>query len=132
VALSAFAGAVGLMTGQLSLGDRLTGRLPFHSPVLGGSALALVVGLPFSALAVSIWRRSDHIDRLAVIAGALLVAWIAVELCFVRSFSLLQPVFAAVGAIFIITGRESLRASRVRHRYHVRSATPTRPGGHSQ
>ena len=46
IAFSAYAGAVGLVSGGLSLGELLTARLPFASPMLGGIALALIVAAP--------------------------------------------------------------------------------------
>ena len=50
--MSASGGAVGLGCGVLSLGAKLNERLRFVSPVVDGIALAFIVGVPFSVLAV--------------------------------------------------------------------------------
>jgi len=114
VAISAYGGAFGLVTGTLALGHELDQRLPFHSPVLGGVALALVVGLPATVLALLVRRRDARADRAAVLAGALLLAWILVELAFIREFSFLQPVYGAVGLAFVAIGRRgTVRRSAV-------------------
>src|SRR4051794_26086116 len=48
-AVGAVGGAVGLVTGTLSLAE-LTDRLPFGSALLGGVALGLVVAVPQAVL----------------------------------------------------------------------------------
>jgi hypothetical protein len=114
VAFSAFAGTVGLATGTLDMGNTLNQRLPLHSPVLGGPALALVVGVPTSVVAIMMRRRDRRADSAAVVAGALLIGWILVEVAFIRELSFLQPFYAGVGIVFIAIGRRSLhrRATR--------------------
>ena len=109
VAVSAYAGTVGLATGVLALGGRLDHRLPLHSPVLGGLALAVIVGGPATLVAGLAARGDARTDRAAIVAGVLLIAWIAVELAFIREFSPLQPFYAAVGASFVAAGRHAPR-----------------------
>ena len=111
IAGSAFAGAVGLATGTLDLGHTLNQRLPLHSPVLGGLALALVVGVPTTVVAIMVLRRDPRAGRAAFAAGLLLIAWIVVEIAFIRDISFLQPFFAGVGVAFIVIGRRSLHQS---------------------
>lgn len=53
IALSAYFGSIGMISGLLPVGTTLAERLPFHSPVFGGVALALIVGLPASVVAVA-------------------------------------------------------------------------------
>ena len=104
VALSAFGGALGLMTGLLDLGADLNERLPFHSPVVGGLALAAIVGVPFTTVAADAWRGSPRTDRSTFYAGYVLAGWIVVELGFIRELSFLHPFFFAVGVAFMIAG----------------------------
>jgi hypothetical protein len=104
-AVAAWAGAAGLATGTLSLGAKLTARLPFESPVLGGSALAAIVALPFTVLAVLAWRTDRRTGFGAAAAGTLLIGWIVVELAFIRAVSFLQPVCVLVGVLFVLVGR---------------------------
>ena len=112
VALSAWGGAAGLATGSLALEGGLNARLPFHSPVVGALALAVVVAVPFTLLAVSAWRGSERTDELALGSGALLVGWILVELAFVRELSFFHPLYLVIGGVFVFCGRHALKRSR--------------------
>ena len=91
VAATAYGGAVGLMAGVVSLGAELEQRLPFASPVFGGIALALVVGVPFTLVANAAWRGSSRTDQLSLASGAMLIGWIVVEYLFIRELELLPP-----------------------------------------
>jgi hypothetical protein len=55
IAVSAFFGVAGLPIGFLRLTPYVAARLPFSSPAFGGVALAWVVGLPASLVAVLAW-----------------------------------------------------------------------------
>lgn len=104
VAASAYYGGVGLITGYLTLGDVVTARLPFASPVLGGLALLAVVAVPATDVA---WlaARGDHgTGGAAMLAGILLLGWIVVELAFIRQVSFFHPTFLVVGGLFIWLG----------------------------
>lgn len=104
VAVSAFAGAVALGTGAIDLGAQISDRLPFRSPVLGGFALALVVGLPMAVAAVRAATGRSHAGELAMLAGVLLVGWIGVQLIIIRTFSWLQPAMVAAGLAVFAAG----------------------------
>ena len=69
IALSAYGGAVGLIAGFIGLDAPLNRRLPFESPVLGGTALALVVGLPMTVLAIRARTGDARTAATAVVAG---------------------------------------------------------------
>ena len=107
IAVSAYGGAVGLATGVMNLGSTATGRLPLQSPVLGGLALAAIVGVPSTAtawLAVTADRRAA---AAAIGCGVLLIGWILAELAFIRELSFLQPLYLALGLLLIILGLRS-------------------------
>ncbi len=104
IALSAYCGSIGLISGLLPVNASLAERLPFHSPVFGGIALALAVGLPASFVAALSWRGHARTPDAGALAGLLLVGWIAVELAIAREFSALQVVYAAAGAGLIALG----------------------------
>jgi hypothetical protein len=106
----AFAGTVGLATGTLALDDDLNERLPFASPVVGGIALALAVGIPFALLAWTAWRGDERAELAAGAAGVLLVGWIVVQLAFLRAPSFLHAAYLAVGLAFAYAGRRALGA----------------------
>jgi hypothetical protein len=101
-AVSAAAGAIGLATGTSDPGDAITARLPWHSVVLAGFALLVVVAAP---MAVASWlaaREHRAYPVAAAGAGALLVGWIALEIAVIREFSWLQVVFTVVGVAVLV------------------------------
>lgn len=101
VAVAALGGAAALAFGAIDMGEVINGRLPWHSPALGGLALALFVAVPMAAVAVSAAAGNAHVGELAMAAGGLLVGWIGVQLVVIRTFSWLQPVMVAAGlAVF--------------------------------
>jgi hypothetical protein len=52
VALSGYAGAVGLPGRGISFGDTIDGRLPFGSMFLAGLALLVIVAVPMTVASV--------------------------------------------------------------------------------
>lgn len=108
VAVGAHAGALGLIVGFLSLGHEIEQRLPFGSPVLGGIALLLWVALPSTWSAWLAWHDDVLTDVAVLVNGFLLVAWILVQLAFIRELSLFHPVYLAIGVALIFLGRRGL------------------------
>jgi hypothetical protein len=102
VASTAYGGAVALTAGVTSLDGELERRLPFASPVFGGIALALVVGVPFTVLAIAAWRGSDCTDQLSLAAGLVLIGWIVVEYLFIRELSFFHPLYLGIGIVFVV------------------------------
>ena len=111
MAVAGAAGAVGLWGGGIDFGDEITARLPWGSTVLAGTALFLVVAVPMGLAAVAAWRGHPRAPELMVAAGLLLVAWILVEVAFIRSFAWLQPICAAWGLAVALLGRREGRRS---------------------
>ena len=109
MAVAAAAGAVGLWAGGIDFGEEVTARLPWGSTLLAGTALLLVVAVPMGLAAVAAWRAAPRAPELLVVAGLLLVAWIAVELAFIRSLSWLQPVCLVWGLVVALWGRHAAR-----------------------
>lgn len=109
VAVSAFGGTIGLATGAIGVGPVVTARLPFGSALFGGIALALIVGVPTATVAWLAWRGDERTDRAAVFAGGCLIGWIVVQVLFIRELSFFHPTYLTVGALFVWTGRRSLR-----------------------
>ena len=104
MALAATAGAAGLATGALDLGEAATARLPSGSAAAGGGALLVVVGVPMGVAAVDAWTGARRADATALGAGILLMGWILVESAVVRTFSWLQPACFAAGAAIAAAG----------------------------
>ena len=122
IAFSAAAGALGLVTGALSVGARLEERLPFGSPAFGGIALGVVVALPSTWLAWLAWRGDRRTDMAALLAGTLLVGWILVELAFIRELSFFHPLYVAIGLVLMVIGRRGVRVlpGPLHHRENLR------------
>lgn len=113
-AISALAGAVGLLTGTLGL-DRVTvSRFPWHSSMIAGFALVAVVAVPMAAAGLLAMRDDPRQGLVARVAGVLLIGWIAVELAVIREFSWLQVVFVVVGVVVLLVGRRRSARRRVR------------------
>jgi hypothetical protein len=100
----AWFGAIGLATGRLSLGEDLERRLPWHSPVVAGVALGVAVAVPMSLLALLAGACDRRTGRWAVTCGALLVAWIALQVAVLRTFSPFQPTYALIGSWLVALG----------------------------
>ncbi|MFJ2837362.1 MULTISPECIES: hypothetical protein [unclassified Nocardia] len=93
LAIWAFAGSLGLITGALSLGPVAEARLPWHSPILAGVLLALVVGLPMTVVALTVTHDDDPATAQTTLAAAyLLIGWVLAQLLILREFSWSQPV----------------------------------------
>jgi CHASE2 domain-containing sensor protein len=103
-AVAAGAGAIGLLIGATDFGPELDERLPFASVTFAAFALLVVVALPMAGVAVLASRRDHRAPNSAIVAGALLVGWIAIQLLLLRSFSWLQPACAALGAAVMMLG----------------------------
>ena len=101
IALSGYAGVVGLMGGGISFGDTINARLPFGSLVLAGAALLAIVAVPMTVAAVAAGRATRHSPDIVFGAGLLLVAWIAVELAFIKAYSWFHPTYL-VAAIVVL------------------------------
>lgn len=104
VALSAYAGAVGLATGTDPYLQHLTPRLPLRSPALGGLALTAVVAVPHTVAARDAWRGRPRSDTSAIVAGALLCGWLLTEAAVLRETSSLDALYGAAGAALVAAG----------------------------
>jgi hypothetical protein len=108
-ALAALAGAIGLASGVLDLGPVVTPRLPWHSPVIAGIALAVLVAAPNAVLAAVALRRGRQTGLVGIIVGTAMVVWIVVELAFIRELSLFHPLYVCVGAVMVWAGAAVVR-----------------------
>jgi hypothetical protein len=104
VATSALAGAAALAAGLIDMGPAITVRFPFHSAVFGGLALAIVVALPMATAAYLAGVGHPSAAEAAMVAGVVLMGWIAVQLVIIKTFSWLQPAMALAGAAVFLCG----------------------------
>ena len=108
VAASAYLGAVGLSSGLLPIDATMSANLPWHSPVFGGIAFAVVVAMPASWLAALAWRGHRRTADAATVVGLLLLGWIVVEVLVIREFSVLQAGYAAAGLGLLALGSRAM------------------------
>ncbi len=104
IALSAYAGAVGLLGGGISFGDTVDARLPFDSLLLAGLALLAIVAVPMTVAAIAAAKDTPHCPDLVFAAGLLLVVWIGVELAFIKAYSWFHPTYLAVAVVVLGLG----------------------------
>jgi hypothetical protein len=93
----------------ISFGETINARLPYQSLFLAGMALLLVVAAPMTAAAVACIRDLRYARELVIGAGLLLVACIAIELAFIKSYSWFHPTYLPL-AILVNNFRMSARA----------------------
>ena len=103
-AILAVGGAIGLATGGMPLDQPAMSRMPWHSTAVAAVALLLVVAVPMTVSAALAHRDHPMWGRSAVLAGALLVGWIAVEIAIIRELSWLQAIFAVIGVVVLWLG----------------------------
>ncbi len=106
--LGAFGGAIGLVGGGTDLGGAVD-DLPWQSPVLGGLALALVIGVFPLVVAAAAARRASWARRGHLAVGIALIAWIVVQVGFIGLNSWLQPAFALYGLVLVLLAVRLLR-----------------------
>jgi hypothetical protein len=104
IALSAYAGVVGLIGGWISFGETINARLPYDSLFLAGIALLFFVAAPMTVAAVASLRGLRYASDIVVGAALLLIAWIAIELAFIKSYAWFHPTYLAVGVLVVLCG----------------------------
>lgn len=104
IAFSGYAGVVGLMGGGISFGDTINGRLPFGSLPLAGLALLVIVAVPMTVASVAAGRGAQYAADIVFGAGLLLIAWIAVELAFIKEYSWFHPTYLAAALVVLGLG----------------------------
>jgi len=111
VALNAFGGGVyGLLGAQGVPAAWLDGS-PFRTYVVPALVLLVVVGGSAALAAVLVLRRAATDRTVAIAAGAILLAWIVVQVAIIGWVSWLQPTMAlAAVAILVLAATFRVRA----------------------
>lgn len=110
MAVWAYAGAIGLIGGGVDLDAAANQRLPFHSPVFAGIALAVVLGIPMT---VAAWSARHAPAETAIVAGAIILGWILIEIVIIRVFNGLQAFCLAYGIFLTALGTASFKRGRL-------------------
>jgi hypothetical protein len=118
VALTAGAGGMALATGMEATRfppDMLKGS-PFGDHVVPGLILAIVVGGSAAVGALAIWFRPAAGASATVLAGLVLMGWIAGEVLMLSGTarSWLEPFYFAVGVSVVALGLIAVRRVRTR------------------
>lgn len=101
VAVAAVWGGVFLIEDGYGMSVRWLEGTPFTSWTWPGVALVVGVAAPQATLAGLVTAGSRWARLVGIACGALLVAWIAVQLVVLQRFFLLQPMIAVVGVLEI-------------------------------
>lgn len=120
VATFGYAGALGLMTGAVHLSAAEIAELPLHSPALTGLAEVVMVAVPMTVVTRFAVKADVRTARAAVVAGALLLVWVVLEVAVLGEFSWLEAVLAAAGLVVLLVG--------LRDRTRFTQAGPARRG----
>jgi hypothetical protein len=103
VAAAAVYGGVGMIANNAigMLDDWLLGT-PFHSWVLPGVLLLVVVAAPMAVAAALELGHSPWAAVASVTAGAAQVGWIAAQLAVMQRYFVLQPVMMILGLLVVL------------------------------
>ncbi len=113
VAVSAYAGSYGLVSGRIALSDEVRARIPWQSTTLAGWVLLLAVALPVTVAIAMAWRGHRRTRQATLVAGAALVCWTLVQLSVVRELSLVPVAHLVAGVLVIALARALPSPTRV-------------------
>ena len=111
LSVAAVGGAIGMISGVSDLHD-YNSRLPFASPVFGGAALLVVIGIPPALVAVGAIGHRSWAEPGHLVIGAGLMGWIVVQVVIIGPIAALQPVLFVLGAVIFALGWRNLRRVR--------------------
>lgn len=100
LAVGAYGGAVGLVTGGVDLGAA-TADLPFGSAVFGGVALAVVNGLLPTVVVVGALLRRPWASAGHLLVGIALAGWIVFQVALIGLGSWLQVAYFGYGLVIV-------------------------------
>lgn len=104
IALTGYAGTVGLIGGGLSFGPAINARLPFQSLVVAGLALLAFVAVPMTIAALAVQHDHRFGGDLVFASGLVLVLWIALQLAFIKTYSWFHPTYLTAAIVVLGLG----------------------------
>ena len=110
--LNAVGGGVGLIVNGLGIPASQLEGTPFDSLLIPGLLLALVVGGSMLVAAAAVWRNDPRAARATMLAGAIMLGWIAVESLMIGDGRGLQATVALMALLTIALGLLQTRADR--------------------
>ncbi len=109
-ALNAFGGGYYAMSGAEGVPTEWLAGSPFHDYYVPGLFLFFVVGGAFGVAAVAVLTGIPAARAAAMLAGAIVLAWLAVQLSIIGYVSWMQPV-TAIGGVLVLLLAWKLPAS---------------------
>lgn len=115
-AVNAVAGGIGLLVNGLGVPREQLQGTPFDSFTVPGLLLAIVVGGSMAVAATSAWRKVSWAGIAAVVAGSVMLGWIAIESLMITDGRPLQVSVAVLSlatiALGVALGTRAARGSR--------------------
>lgn len=111
-AINAVAGGIGLLVNGLGVPREQLDGTPFSSFTIPGLLLAVVVGGSMLTAAISVWQRVPWAGSVAMVAGAVMLGWIAIESVMINDGRVLQVVVAMLSLLAIALGSALQRQAR--------------------
>jgi len=106
--MGAMYGGLNLITSPngdtLGLSVRLLTYTPFDSFIIPGIVLLIANGLPSVFALAAILSSYEKWAGMALLQGAILIAWILVQVILIRTVNVLHAVLVTVGIILILIG----------------------------
>ena len=113
VAVNAFGGGAYGLAGAEGIPREWLAGSPFESYGIPSLFLFVVVGGGFLAASIAVFARARAARALAVLAGLLVLAWLAVQVAIIGYVSWMQPATAIAGiVVLVLSARLPSRGSR--------------------
>ena len=102
IAVNAMYGGIGLIVNGMGMPADWLDATPFNSWTLPGIFLLAVIALPMFVAVVGELTRWHSAYAASMIAGLVLVGWIAGQLLVLRRYFFLQPLLGMAGALVVV------------------------------
>lgn len=110
IALNAFAGGYYGMAGAKSVPREWLAGSPFHDYFMPSLFLFVVVGGLSLVAAICVFTGTKHGRLLAMIAGTVMIAWIAIQVSIIGYVSWMQPAVFIIGVVVLLLGSQMNRS----------------------
>jgi peptidoglycan/LPS O-acetylase OafA/YrhL len=106
VALNAIGGGVFGLAGASGVPVEWLQRTPFESYRVPSLILLTFVGGSHAVAAVFVWRQRPRARKVSLVAGVIVLAWIAAQLALIGYVSWLQPAVGIAGLANLALARD--------------------------
>jgi hypothetical protein len=109
VALSGLGGGIYGLAGAEGVSTEWLEGTPFRDYVIPSVILFVAVGVSSLVAALAVFRRVSWARPAALVAGGILLIWIAVQVALIGYQLWLQPAFFVIGLLVLILCRRPIR-----------------------